>query len=65
LVEAGSDLFNSDSYAGSRARAKLLLTRQNSEQESRKAPGEQNCDTGFLKKSLPKAQAVMITTEDT
>jgi len=33
LVEAGSDLVNSDSYAGSRARAKLLLTRQNSEQE--------------------------------
>jgi hypothetical protein len=33
LVGAGSDLFNSDSYAGSRARAKLLLPRQNSEQE--------------------------------
>jgi len=31
---------------------------------SRKAPGEQNCYTGFLKKSLPKAQALMITTED-
>jgi hypothetical protein len=32
--------------------------------KSRKAPGEQNCYTGFLKKSLPKAQAAMITTED-
>ena len=31
---------------------------------SRKAPGEQNCDTGFLGKNSPKAQAVMITTED-
>ena len=34
------------------------------ESKSRKAPGEQNCYTGFLKKILPKAQAVMIITED-
>jgi len=33
FVEDGSDLFNGDSYAGSCARAKLLLPRQNSEQE--------------------------------
>jgi hypothetical protein len=32
--------------------------------KSRKAPGEQNYYTRFLKKSLPEAQAVMITTED-
>jgi hypothetical protein len=33
LVEAGNDLFNSDSYAGSHARAKILTPRQKSEQE--------------------------------
>jgi hypothetical protein len=32
--------------------------------KSRKAPGEQKCDTGFLVKSSPKAQATLITTED-
>jgi len=31
--------------------------------KSRKAPGEQNCNTGCLEKTSPKAQAVMTTTE--
>jgi hypothetical protein len=32
--------------------------------KSRKAPGEQNCNLGFLEKISPKVQAVMTTTED-
>jgi hypothetical protein len=31
--------------------------------KSRKAPGEQNCNTGCLEKTSPKVQAVMTTTE--
>jgi len=31
--------------------------------KSRKAPGEQNCNTGCLKKISPKAQAVATTAE--
>jgi hypothetical protein len=31
--------------------------------KSRKAPGEQNCNTGCLEKTSPKVQAVMLTTE--
>jgi hypothetical protein len=34
------------------------------ESKSRKAPGEQNCNTGCLEKISPKVQAVMINTED-
>jgi len=30
--------------------------------KSRKAPGEQNCTTGCLEKTSPKAQAMMTTT---
>jgi len=31
--------------------------------KSRKAPGEQNCNTGYLEKTSPKAQAILTTTE--
>jgi hypothetical protein len=31
--------------------------------KSRKAPGEQNCNTGCLLKISPKAQAMITTTE--
>jgi hypothetical protein len=31
--------------------------------KSRKAPGEQNCNTSCLEKTSPKVQAAMTTTE--
>jgi hypothetical protein len=32
--------------------------------KSRKAPGEQNCNTGCLEKTSPKVQAMMMTTTE-
>jgi hypothetical protein len=59
----GSDLFNGTATPGSRAHAKLLRARQRAS-DGRGAPGEQNCDTELLEKSLPKVQAMTIAIDD-